>query len=213
MELYIIRHGDPYYPTDSLTDKGKEEARLLAERMSVIKPDIIYSSPLGRAKETASYTCKALGKECLIEPWTAESMDYMRYLYTEDADKLEKSYRFSFGSGVTEYEDFAREERSAFLDNMRTESDAFLARHGYRREGALYRVTDPDDRKIAVFCHGGFGGAWCAHLLSMPAEMGWVVLFLDTTSVSKFIFANDARGVTVPRCAYLNDRSHLPEVR
>ena len=33
MLLYIIRHGDPYYPTDSLTEKGQREAELLSQKL------------------------------------------------------------------------------------------------------------------------------------------------------------------------------------
>lgn len=213
MELYIIRHGEPNYLTDSLTEKGVWEAKLLAKRMEELRPDKIYTSPLGRAKQTASYTCAALGIEPTVEDWTAESMDYMRYPDRNDEECLKKSYSFSFADGVTNYEDFAHEERRAFLDVMRKNSDDFLARHGYRRSGALYSILEPSDERIAVFCHGGFGGAWCSHLLSLPAEMGWVVLTLATTSVSKFSFENHVSGKTIPRCIYLNDCSHLLDVR
>lgn len=33
MRVLIIRHGDPYYPTDSLTEKGRREAEYLSERL------------------------------------------------------------------------------------------------------------------------------------------------------------------------------------
>jgi broad specificity phosphatase PhoE len=34
MRLYIIRHGDPDYATDSLTEVGQREAQALAERLA-----------------------------------------------------------------------------------------------------------------------------------------------------------------------------------
>ena len=34
MKLLIIRHGDPDYSIDSLTEKGWKEARFLAERIA-----------------------------------------------------------------------------------------------------------------------------------------------------------------------------------
>lgn len=34
MRLLIIRHGDPDYAVDSLTEKGRREAEFLAERMA-----------------------------------------------------------------------------------------------------------------------------------------------------------------------------------
>ena len=54
MELLIIRHGDPDYTIDSLTEKGWKEAEYLSEKL--VKMDIqdFYVSPLGRARDTAS---------------------------------------------------------------------------------------------------------------------------------------------------------------
>ena len=59
MRLILIRHGDPDYSIDSLTDQGKKEAAALVPRL--LKEDVkaFYLSPLGRAQATASYTLKA----------------------------------------------------------------------------------------------------------------------------------------------------------
>ncbi len=72
MELYITRHGETWnnlsddekalmdgMPTNelrqdpSLTPKGREQARLLGERLSECRFDAIFSSPLLRAVDTA----------------------------------------------------------------------------------------------------------------------------------------------------------------
>ena len=58
MRLLIVRHGDPDYTIDSLTEKGWREAELLADRMSKETIDYFYVSPLGRARDTASCTLK-----------------------------------------------------------------------------------------------------------------------------------------------------------
>ena len=34
MRILLIRHGEPDYSTDSLTEKGRREAELLAQRLS-----------------------------------------------------------------------------------------------------------------------------------------------------------------------------------
>ena len=44
MRLLIIRHGDPDYEADSLTEKGWREAELLADRMEKEKIDYFYVS-------------------------------------------------------------------------------------------------------------------------------------------------------------------------
>ena len=54
MRLLIVRHGDPDYSIDSLTEKGWKEAEYLSERLSKLDVKDFYVSPLGRAKDTAT---------------------------------------------------------------------------------------------------------------------------------------------------------------
>ena len=58
MKLYIVRHGDPDYALDCLTEQGRREAELLAERMAKTEVAAFYVSPLGRARDTASLTLR-----------------------------------------------------------------------------------------------------------------------------------------------------------
>ena len=78
MELYIIRHGDPDYANDTLTEKGWKQAEALVPRMVKVNPTKIYASPRGRAQDTAKPSLKVLGMEYTIEQWMNESMDYMQ---------------------------------------------------------------------------------------------------------------------------------------
>ena len=212
-ELYIIRHGDPDYATDSLTELGRREAELLSLRMKSVSPDLIFTSPLGRARETAAYTCRALGIEPQVENWMAEDMRYMRRLSFDDARASGTGYSFSAVKGIEEYCDFAsgseREDRAGFFDAMIRGSDRFIASLGFERQGGFYRVIRDDGIKAAAFCHGGFGAAWIAHLFMIPPQYGWRSLFLYTTSVSKFTFSDDGSGFAVPKCHFIGDLSHL----
>ena len=63
MRLLIVRHGDPDYEHDTLTEKGWREAELLAERLSKLPVKEFYVSPLGRAKDTASLTLQKMNRE------------------------------------------------------------------------------------------------------------------------------------------------------
>ena len=63
MRIFIIRHGDPDYSIDNLTEKGKREVELLRHRMEKEGITKIYCSPLGRAQATAKPTADALGLE------------------------------------------------------------------------------------------------------------------------------------------------------
>ena len=63
MELYIIRHGDPDYANDTLTEKGWKQAEALVPRMVKVKPTKIYASPRGRAQDTAKPSLKVLAQK------------------------------------------------------------------------------------------------------------------------------------------------------
>lgn len=74
MKLYLLRHGDaadpndPRYPTDAarpLTPKGIKRTRQLANglRQMDITFDVIYSSPLVRARQTAEIVARSLKLE------------------------------------------------------------------------------------------------------------------------------------------------------
>lgn len=68
MRILIIRHGDPDYEKDSLTQKGWHEAELLADKMEKTDVTAFYVSPLGRAQDTASVTLKRLGRNAKTYP-------------------------------------------------------------------------------------------------------------------------------------------------
>ena len=72
MKLLIVRHGDPDYSIDSLTPTGWKEAELLSHRLKKLDVKAFYVSPMGRAKDTAAATLKALGREATELPWLRE---------------------------------------------------------------------------------------------------------------------------------------------
>ena len=72
MRLIIIRHGDPDYSIDSLTEKGWREAELLSDRISKLDVTAFYCSPLGRAKDTASFTLEKMNAKAKTLSWLQE---------------------------------------------------------------------------------------------------------------------------------------------
>lgn len=205
MVLYIVRHGDPDYENNTITPFGHREAQALSRWFDDIPLTQIYSSPLGRAKDTAAYTCKRKSMEPLILPWTEESMDYMRP-YPHDTAC---SYRFSTAEGAADFQDFHEEDRSPTLTRLVESSDEWLASLGYKREGAHYHITAHNDERIALFCHGGFGTALTAHLLGMPPALGFLSMFMTTSSVTTFVFNDHESGYTRPRMLRFGEISHL----
>ena len=71
MDLLFIRHGEPG-EDGGLTEAGKREARLLAERLAALDIREYHVSPLRRARETAAPVLEKQGCEGFVEPWLRE---------------------------------------------------------------------------------------------------------------------------------------------
>ena len=72
MRIIFVRHGDPDYEHDTLTEKGHREAALLGKLAPELHLGDCYMSPLGRAQHTAEYCLKATGKNALVKEWLQE---------------------------------------------------------------------------------------------------------------------------------------------
>ncbi|WP_265444178.1 histidine phosphatase family protein [Acetivibrio straminisolvens] len=101
MKIYITRHGETQWNNEglmqgwknsNLTDKGIENAKRLGERLKDIKFDVIYSSPLGRAIDTAKYINEKINaKVVLVESlkemgfgiWEGMELNKIKELYFE----------------------------------------------------------------------------------------------------------------------------------
>ncbi|MEP7187632.1 MAG: histidine phosphatase family protein, partial [Roseiflexaceae bacterium] len=98
--------------------------------------------------------------------------------------------------------------RTAY-ENLCERADDLLRRHGYERVAGRYRCVRPNHDRIAMFCHGGFGLTWLAHLLALPLPLVWSGFWLPTSSVTTVLFDERSPDWAVPRCIGLGDVSHL----
>ena len=228
MLLFVVRHGDPIYRPDSLTPKGHLQAKALAKRFAINGLDRIYSSPLIRARQTAQPTCEILGKELKIEPWTSENLaeadffvqnrknDGRRgWVFHQPTTNLKNDNTVNLtmnnwfeAEGLQCYEEQNKFFRLGY-ERIKRDSDEFIARHGYKREGAVYKITNPNDERIAVFCHQGFGVTWLSHLFNIPPHIFWSTFDLSHSGVTVIQFENYESGYTTPKCLCLSDLSHI----
>ena len=72
MKLIIIRHGDPDYVHDCLTDLGKLQAEAVAPRLASYGITRIITSPQGRARQTAEPLCRLLSMTPQVASWAQE---------------------------------------------------------------------------------------------------------------------------------------------
>lgn len=222
MRILIIRHADPDYANDSVTEEGKLEADALARRLASGndgKITHLYTSPRGRARVTAAPSEAALGLTAKVEEWTRE-LTYWPTLPPTDLpndsvlamwdmpagqvrsiDSLTKSAQWSLIPDI--------ESARGLYENLQVDSDAFIARHGYVREGHQYRIARPNRDVIAVFCHAGFGLSWLAHLLNIPLAMAWTSFYLAPSSVTTILFDERSPDFACPRAIGVSDVGHL----
>ncbi len=222
MLLYIVRHGIPDYATDSLTEDGKPQAAAVADRLALHGIDEVYASPLGRARETAAPTCEKLGLPMQIEEWMSENTAWGHFCtdlpngrgtwaFTQRGKCLGNEALYntpdSFCHGIYRNDADAAEGARA----LQAASDAFLARLGYEKTGVGngYRITNDNQKRIAVFCHQGFGLHWLSHLLRIPYHIFTASFDISHTGISILRFENCGQGIAYPICLCLSDLSHI----
>ena len=219
MLLYIVRHGDPDYTTDSLTEKGLIQAEAVGKRMFDAGIDRIFSSPMGRAKQTAEPACRLLGKEYTIEPWAHEIGEEM-YVEFPDGKRKAIGYMpnirfFEQDNLFRPYEDYKKLYPSnectvdTALDYIWENGNDFLERLGYKYENGMYRILQPNEEKVALFCHSVMGRAWISTLLHIPIHLMWAGFDYHHTGVTVIHFKNNPDGFTAPQLLCYSDMSHL----
>ena len=222
MLLYILRHGDPIYNPDSLTEKGHLQAQALAKRLASHGIDKIYCSPLIRAQQTARPTEILLGKKAQIEEWTSEDKIYS-YLSVQEGGTHRWIFHSSKKSHLREPEVeklgynwykalvFNDVDGKGAYDFLRKNSDEFLSRHGYEHdfENKRYIAKNGNDEKIAVFCHQGFSISWLGVMLDIPLPVAWTTMDVNHSCMTVVEFKEDKDGLCIPKIITLSNDSHL----
>lgn len=218
MKLLIVRHGDPDYSIDSLTPKGWREAEYLSEKLSKLDVKAFYVSPLGRAKDTASFTLKKMGRTATECKWLREfdvridrpdvtdreiiPWDWLPQDWTKD----ERFFRYDewldnerMAGGNT------REEYEWVIRNF----DALLAKHGYVREGHYYRAERSNNDTIVLFCHFGLECVLLSRLLNVSPMVLWHGCCAAPSSVTTLVTEERRKGIASFRMSSFGDISHL----
>ena len=219
MLLYIIRHGEPNYEKDCLTERGWLQAEAVGRRLADSGIDRVFASPMGRARQTAEPTCRLLGLDCTVEDWAHEIEDDRLTYYPDGVRKsisvVQNSLFRENGDIDLTYEQTysARALADTGMRNaVKKIEDGgrdFLERLGYREENGVYRILRPNEEKVALFCHTCMARAWLSVLLHIPVHMMWSAFSYTHTGVTVLEFRNYENGITAPRCLCYSDMSHL----
>ena len=216
LKLLIVRHGDPDYSIDSLTETGWLEAELLSQRLTKLDIKAFYCSPLGRAKDTAAPTLKKLGREAKIMPWLRDFAPRVQKPNKDDGvswdwlpqDWAHRDYFYDKDRWVEapEFQEANVGQEAAWVWE---ELDQLIASHGYRRQGNIYRVENPNEDTIVLFCHFGLECVLLAHLLNISPMQLWHGTCAAPTSVTTLITEERREGIAYFRMGSFGDISHL----
>lgn len=225
MRILIIRHGDPYYPTDSLTEKGEREAKLLSKRLLKENITHFYLSPLGRAQKTAIPILDKLGRTGVTLDWLQELPLYVKKPYTTryfiDTDCPWDMPPAMWTVIKDVYDPVKWREAEIYkeagvpemFDRIGAEFDKLIAGHGFVRENGYYRIQpgyEESEETLALICHMGLGNALIAHITGLALPVVWQTFFLPPTSVTTiFMERHLDEPVAFARLAGVGDTSHL----
>lgn len=214
MRIVFVRHGEPDYENDCLTAEGRRQAAAAAERLAGEGISKIYASPLGRAAETAAYTARRLKLPVV-------TLDYMREIswggpgipleghpWTLADRMIEEGFDF-YARDWREHPYFKGNAATRYYEMIAAEIDAFLAGHGYRREGGRFLCLGGKDETIALFSHGGSGACALARVLSLPFPWVASVMPYDFTSVIIVEFPVREGEYVRARLELFNDAAHI----
>lgn len=217
MKLLIIRHAEPDYTVDSLTEKGFREASYLAERLAKLKIDAFYVSPLGRAKDTVALTLKKMGRKATECEWLRE---FAPMIVRPDTKNKSVSWDWLPQDWTTEERNYDRAmwgETDAMRAGKVKEEyqwvaeafDKLLASHGYVREQNYYRAERSNNDTIALFCHFGVESVLLSHLLGISPMIIWHGFCALPSSVTTVITEERRKGIAYFRVNGFGDLSHL----
>ncbi len=223
MRIVFVRHGEPDYASDSLTALGREQARAAAVRLKEEGVEEIWSSPLGRALETAKAASDALRLP-------VQTLDFMREVRWGSMDGNEilcsghpwaivfEMAGLGLDLNAPNWRDlpyFRNNRLLECIDRIENGIDEWLERYGYVREGRYYRHTTEEKRQrtIALFSHGGSSCAAMGHILNLQFPCACALLHIDYTGITVVQMESRSGSGTLSRLTLSNDARHIRGVQ
>lgn len=224
MLLFYVRHGDPIYSPDSLTPLGRRQAEAVAKRLSLYGIDRIFASPCIRAQETAQPTSEITKKKIEVldvfsenlaakdffvrkengdNAWVFDVPDFARlFLSREIYNMGEKWYEhpklkdYTFKQGI---------------ERINSGLDEFIRSLGYEhiREEGVYKAVEPNNKRIAIFAHQGFGANFLSSLLDIPYPQISTHFDISHSNMTVINFADTSDGIVIPKVLTLSNDSHI----
>lgn len=164
--IILLRHGETVWNLEGryqghldspLTSAGEAQASALARRLATAKFSALYSSDLGRARQTAARIAELSGQEVRVEPRLRERClgIFQNLLREELKVKFPDEYQ-QFKSGGPEHVIPQGESTRQAADRTNACLEELAARHA--------------GETLVVVTHGGTVSALLRHVLGLPLD-------------------------------------------
>jgi probable phosphoglycerate mutase len=221
VRILIIRHGDPNYEKDCLTEKGRREATLLAKRLQTEEISAFYSSPYGRAKETCDFVARVHGREADVQvlDWLKEfdcdtvfpSGRTLNIPWDMLPEEWASDMRFYDHKTWYDHPTYKTSKVKEQYLSVTKHLDELVKKHGYTRDGDIYRVEKRNRDTIAIFCHFGTESVLLSRLCNVSPISIWHNFVAVPSSLTTVYTEERREGKAIFRCAGFGDIGHLYE--
>ena len=218
MEIVFIRHGDPNYELDALTEKGILEAKALMPRVEKMNADYYYVSPLGRARQTAQIAMERIDKEAKVLDWLREFPAVVKHICEPDPGPQCWDWMPSDWAKEPSFYDIDRfydhpvmkkGHVKEIYEDVINHFDALLRKHGYAKNGKTFDVLKANHDTLCFFCHFGIECVLLSYLINVSPMILWHGFVASTSSVTIVNTEERQKGIASFRISHFGDTSHL----
>lgn len=224
MLFFYIRHGDPIYDPNSLTPLGERQAEALSKRLALYGIDKVYASTSNRAILTAKPTCDILKLQPELLDFANENHAWSEMTIERDDGKgvtwlfqhkeimelfCSKEIR-DLGDKWFNHPRFSEYNYEKGVNRVYDGVDNLFKTLGYEHERytGRYKVIKPNEQRVALFAHQGFGLMFLSSLLDIPYPAFTTHFDLSHSSMTVIEFP-ETEGYCIPRILTMSSDSHI----
>ena len=196
----------------------------MGRRLALHGLDEIYVSSSNRAIQTAQPAAEMLGLTPKVLDWTNEDHAWAQltrvneqgnrhWLFQDEMMRPLLASREMQELGFRWYDHprLAGKGYDEGINRIQREAFAFLGELGYpHREGENgYIAQQPNEKRVALFAHHGFGLAFLSCILDIPYPEFATRFDMNHTGLTVIEFSGEQGSEVLPRLMMLSGESHL----